>query len=764
MSCNDDKTYEPCSCGMGTDCNCDCNECPPLNCLEQAIRDALATLQEELEALVKRAEDAAKTSEDAAAASAASASEAKGYRDAAEIAATTATEALKTITSVAVTLEETAKKLKEIADELATAIAGIAVVTWYYTTVSEGQTVIPVPEERKALAVQAIYIEGVRQEPGRGFEYDKTSGEIKLAEPLPLGIEIAIILGTYSDNPSDFTHVLASNNGASLVGTSSGQTVQQEIDDLHSDVDAADTKIDTLRSDLKANPGAGLVGYDPAASYPAGSIGAQLRPYIATGGTRAMNREDRASQRLSVTDFTEYPTDAGLAANKAIARIRAEADPAYPDSAGGEIHIPRGRSQATTPVTIDMIPGVGGLGISLKGEGTAASFIDFKGADVDGVIGNASLGPLYGHIQDMTFANMRTAIRLIKGSRLRITGVEAYLPSSDGFNFQNLIMSEISNSFVTGGKSHGFRYTGDPSDTTAQEKTSIAHHNNWVRNTVGRGHDLSNMSYSLSYANGVDNGGTHGYYISGISYGLTSLNDGAESCQGSGWMVEATRATDDIKNFRIMGGYGRNNNRGGGNASMIGVKAGNGGKATVIIDGVVNKPQAGASAGECLIVNGDGAIARLHGNSDLPNGFKSINGGYIDYTPVMLTAAKVVPLSSTGVAICNLKNSQGYNLRMAGEVTVVARDTHPSNLTARIAIYKLLICKSDFGGNLIQVIASGGYNSNAGSATDKTAWPAFTFALDATTANLMVVPQAGIGGGTFYFEIETSKTLVATAV
>nr|UVX89101.1 MAG: Pectate lyase superfamily protein [Bacteriophage sp.] len=221
---------------MGTDCNCDCNECPPVNCLEQAIRDALATLQEELEALVKRAEDAAKASEDAAAASAASASEAKGYRDAAELAATTATDALKTITSTAVVLEATAKKLQEIADELATAIAGIAVVTWYYTTVSEGQTVIPVPEERKALAVQAIYIEGIRQEQGRGFEYDKTSGEIKLAEPLPLGIEIAIILGTYSDNPSDFTHVLASNNGASLVGTSSGQTVQEELNDIDTDL------------------------------------------------------------------------------------------------------------------------------------------------------------------------------------------------------------------------------------------------------------------------------------------------------------------------------------------------------------------------------------------------------------------------------------------------------------------------------------------------------------------------------------------------
>lgn len=262
MSCNDDKTYEPCSCGCGgnSDCTCDCNECAPVNCIEQAIRDALATLQEQLEALVKRAEDAAKASEDAAAASAASAAEAKGYRDAAELAATTATDALKTITDVAVSLEETAKKLQEIADELATAIAGIAVVTWYYTAVSEVQTVIPVPDDKNALDVQCIYIEGARQEPGRGFVFDKTAKTITLAEGIPLGLEISIILGTYSDNPTDFPHTLASTNGASLVGTTSGQTVQQEIDTLKQASGNFSGALDPILSRLAGESGLPMVG------------------------------------------------------------------------------------------------------------------------------------------------------------------------------------------------------------------------------------------------------------------------------------------------------------------------------------------------------------------------------------------------------------------------------------------------------------------------------------------------------------------------
>lgn len=258
MSCNDDKTYEPCSCGCGgsSDCNCNCNKCAPVNCIEQAINDALATKQDQLEGFVDRAEDAAEKSEAGAAASAASAAESKGYRDEAEVAATTATDAMGTVVGVAETLEDTANKLKQIADELGTAIAGISVVTWYYTAVSDNQTVIPVPAEKNQVDVQAIFIEGARQEPNRGFTYDALNKEITLAEGIPLGLEISIIIGTYSDNPNDFANTLASDNGASLVGTSSGNTVQEELNSLNNAMGDLDT---TLRSDLGKNTGAGLV-------------------------------------------------------------------------------------------------------------------------------------------------------------------------------------------------------------------------------------------------------------------------------------------------------------------------------------------------------------------------------------------------------------------------------------------------------------------------------------------------------------------------
>lgn len=218
------------------DASC-CGECEPWNCLEQQINDALATKEEQLQGYVDEAKDAAAEPKASAEASAQSAAESKEFRDEAETAASTAVAAEGVVLGVANTLQDTADKLEQIADELNTAIAGISVSSWFYTTVSENQTVIPVPANKNAVDVQSIYIEGARQSPFRGFEFDKTAMIITLAEPLPLGLEIEIILGTYnSDNPNDFTYTLASNNGASLVGTASGQTVQQNLNSVDADL------------------------------------------------------------------------------------------------------------------------------------------------------------------------------------------------------------------------------------------------------------------------------------------------------------------------------------------------------------------------------------------------------------------------------------------------------------------------------------------------------------------------------------------------
>lgn len=236
-------------------------ECEPWNCVEQQINDALATKKEQLQGYVNEAKDSAAESKASAEASAQSATESKELRDEAETAASTAVAAEGVVLGVANTLQDTADKLEQIADELNTAIAGIAVASWFYTTVSENQTVITVPEDKNAIDVQSIYIKGTRQSPFRGFKFDKTAMTITLAEPLPLGLEIEIILGTYnSDNPNDFSHTLASNNGASLVGTTSGNTVQQELNELKNSTADLSVAFDPILARLAAELGLTVAG------------------------------------------------------------------------------------------------------------------------------------------------------------------------------------------------------------------------------------------------------------------------------------------------------------------------------------------------------------------------------------------------------------------------------------------------------------------------------------------------------------------------
>ncbi|WP_158700485.1 tail fiber/spike domain-containing protein [Cronobacter malonaticus] len=524
----------------------------------------------------------------------------------------------------------------------------------------------------------------------------------------------------------------------------------------------------SLRSSLSSSDGAALLGYDSASSYPSGTVGEALGPFKATGGTRALSKSIRAAiNGRSAEDFIEFNSDINAAINAAISQIRSE-DFNSNDQSGGKVRLPAGLYSASVPITINLLPGTGGLGISLEGAGVAATMIKSSDATKNGVVGSANLGPLYGSIKGVSFSNFLSAIRLAKGSRLRIESVEAHLPKSDGFVFENLIMTEVTDCYVTSGKSHGFNYSDgvDSSGGVAYEKTSIQHRKNWARNCVGKGHILGNMSYSLSTGNGADGCTQEGYYISGKSYGLTSIGDGAEANGKSGWLVSAIRPTDEIINYRISGCYGRSNNTAGGNASMIGVIAANGGKATVIIDGVVNRPNAGASAGECIIVNGDGATARINGNADLPNGFRSTNGGYIDYTPVTIPVKKNIA-SGSAIPLVSLLSSQGqgHANRYAGKILVTARNAHPSATgNTNLAFYELTICKTDTGNAVITLNGEYGYAILTGS-VDKTQWPAFTFTLNVSTNQLVATPKSGVGGsGTdFYFEIETSRTLYALA-
>ncbi|PWC17023.1 hypothetical protein DDT52_17210 [Brenneria roseae subsp. roseae] len=83
----------------------------------------------------------------------------------------------------------------------------------------------------------------------------------------------------------------------------------------------------SLRANLGSNEGAALVGYDPEIEYTANSVGKAIGPFKAENDMHEMTKEARAAVTYGIYDFSEYPVDAGAAANSVITQIRGEADP-----------------------------------------------------------------------------------------------------------------------------------------------------------------------------------------------------------------------------------------------------------------------------------------------------------------------------------------------------------------------------------------------------------------------------------------------------
>lgn len=73
--------------------------------------------------------------------------------------------------------------------------------------------------------VQSLYIDGKYKTPGEDYNYFKTSGKVVLDTALPTGVWVVAEMSIKQNIPA-----LAGNNGASEIGTSSGETVQEVLD------------------------------------------------------------------------------------------------------------------------------------------------------------------------------------------------------------------------------------------------------------------------------------------------------------------------------------------------------------------------------------------------------------------------------------------------------------------------------------------------------------------------------------------------------
>ncbi len=221
MSCNHNRYTRP-----------GCIPPQPFNAIAQAVRDALADRIKELQSYTNSASESATQASVYADEAAASNESAKGFRDQTQVIANTANALVPELTETANLIHQSFQAVNQLADS----VSGLMTKTFYYTALGNEKS-FTIPEEYKANSVKAIYVEGVRQDPGYGFTFDRDTQVVTLAEVLPVesaGSVLTIQLGTLeAETPDILSAQLLSNTGAGMIGTESGSNVQTELNKLN---------------------------------------------------------------------------------------------------------------------------------------------------------------------------------------------------------------------------------------------------------------------------------------------------------------------------------------------------------------------------------------------------------------------------------------------------------------------------------------------------------------------------------------------------
>ena len=226
-------------CGCGEHVHSGCNPCTSHNEIQQAVNDALALEKENLEQYETNAAQSADDASKEAAKAAESASAAAQSQTNAETAAGTAVAASKVVTDTAVILEETAEAIKSMGEDLGNQIASIQTLR-YRLVITEPTTTIVLPESLSIFNVRTIDIQGITMDVDEHFSFDKASRTVTLFEPITAeeiaeasseGIFVVIVCDVYNtDDPTGFPLTVATDKGATLIGTSTGNTLQEELD------------------------------------------------------------------------------------------------------------------------------------------------------------------------------------------------------------------------------------------------------------------------------------------------------------------------------------------------------------------------------------------------------------------------------------------------------------------------------------------------------------------------------------------------------
>lgn len=488
---------------------------------------------------------------------------------------------------------------------------------------------------------------------------------------------------------------------------------------------------------LAAPKGAGEIGYDPAELYDDGTVGEML--------------EDLTDRTLSMDDFSG--SDVGIQINAGLDFLRSQ-NTTY--KVGGRLNLPRRQMSLDTPIVFDRVPaGEGDTGdeylISGSGKGSTL-LVAASGFPAGSAILNTNL-PSGKSVQGFKLKDLGTkggynGLRVETASRTTIDNFRVSTATSDGVYIGNSwvnIYSQVLSDQCTG---NGVNFS------VSAQKTSTTTIAGYQLKNGGNGWRFGFMNYSAAIAPASDQNAGHGYAIA-KSEGFVMVAPGAESNIGAGIMVEASASLGENRSIAIHGAFCHNNGSGTYANLLHAVSAQNTPNRVRIADSTAH-----ASIGTTpdIIADGNETVVIVD-NCVLPNGWKSRNGGYIDWVHHTLYTQKSGV--SGPVAVCNLRSTQGHGNNsdsstesFAGEVTIVASVNPPSTATRRIAIYKLLVCSGADTGKECELIKQLGYVSGNLPGT-----PSFTWSIG--SSNELIATPIGSAAGTFYFEITTDSQVVA---
>ena len=498
---------------------------------------------------------------------------------------------------------------------------------------------------------------------------------------------------------------LSSVGGASIVNTSSGDTVQQEID--------------------------------------------VLKSFSATGANVPYPPQYRARRQLSASDFTPQATDLGAAVNAVRTSLETEYSPSSSVGIrGGDCELPRGTKASLTPINLERHAS-GTTSFNIRGQGQATTQLDMMGAPAltDGISGGVG-GATFGELSDFSIKSApRSGTRLGKYSRMTLRNLDVRNSGADGYYLGNGFVSVMEKLTSNFNASNGFNFD------VALQHTSHAINGGYAFQNGGSGWAFGLMNYCSASALASDNNTLYGYGIAKCD-GFVLDGCGAESNGRSAFAVLSSTTNGATKNTSINNAFAYHNNlSNAGYPNLLYALAANGEAAHVRISKSKSIPNVGDTTKD-IIADGVGAEIEID-DCEMPNGWESRNGGYIHWRhKTLLVRGLTIPVAPAATPVCKLQSTQGPKVRYAGEITVLASNQQPSTGERNITIYKLLVCKSIAGGAQVTEIAKLGHTTGGGTSS-----PAFSWTM--SSDQLVATPLGGAGGTQFWFEIDTSSQIVA---